>query len=120
MARTPWPVRPMERASALGEVDGHAVMGGDDQLVIAAGQVAPGQGVALVQADGDQARLADVPELGQRRALDQALPGDHGDEAVLLVDLGGLAHHGGDLLVILQLQQVDDVGALEVRAPSGT
>ena len=103
--------------AGLGKVDGHAVVGGHDQLVIAAGQVAPGQRVALVQADGDQARLADVLELAKRRALDQALPGDHGDIAVFLVDVGGLAHHDGDLLVILQLQQVDDVGALGGPGP---
>ena len=54
----------------LGKVDGRAVMGGNDDLVIALGQVAPHQTVALVERDGDQTGLADVAELGQRRALD--------------------------------------------------
>ena len=87
-------------------------MGGNDDLIIALGQVAPNQTVALVQRNGDQTHLADVAELRQRRALDQTLTGDHCRVGVVLVRVGGLAQHQGDLFALLQLQQVDDVGAL--------
>src|SRR5699024_3071733 len=40
------------------DMDGRAVVGGHDDLVVALGQMAPHQAVALVQAEGDQPRLA--------------------------------------------------------------
>src|SRR5699024_6890444 len=63
--------------SRLGKADGRAVVGGDDDLVVALGQMAPHQAVAFIEAEGDEPRLADVAELGQRRALDQPLPRHH-------------------------------------------
>ena len=85
-------------------------MGGQHQLVLATGDVGPGQGVALVQAHRVQAALADVGILGQGGALDEAVLGDHGQVAVQAAVR--LAQHGGHLFTLLQLQQVHDVGAL--------
>ena len=105
--------------AVLHKADGCAVVGGNDNFVIALGQVAPDQAVALVQRNGDQTHLADVAELRQRRALDQTLTGDHGCVGVILVRVGGLAQHQGDLFALLQLQQVDDVGTLGGAAALG-
>ena len=90
--------------SSLAEMDGGTIMSGHDQLVLAACQVAPDKGIVLVQRNGVQAALADIAELGKRRALDQALPRYHRDVAGILVHVGGLAHHDGNFLALLQLQ----------------
>ena len=58
--------------AALGKVDGGTIVGGNDDLIVALGQVAPYQAVALVQGNGNQTRFANVTELGQRRALNEA------------------------------------------------
>ena len=87
-------------------------MGGNDNFIVTLGQVAPHQTVTLVERDGDQAGLADVAELGQRRALDEALLGDHRCVGVVLIDIGLLLQHQGDALSLLQLQQVYDMAAL--------
>ena len=96
----------------LGKVDGRAVMGGNDDFIVTLRQVAPHQTVALVERNGDQAGLADVAELGQRRALDEALLGDHRCVGVVLIDIGLLLQHQGNALPLLQLQQVYDMAAL--------
>ena len=98
--------------AALGKVDGGTIVGGNDDLIVALGQVAPDQAVALVQGNGDQTRFANVTELGQRRALNEAHLSDHRGVGVVLVHIGGLLQHQGDFFALLQLQQVDDVGAL--------
>ena len=98
--------------AALGKVDGGTIVGGNDDLIVALGQVAPDQAVALVQGNGDQTRFANVAELGQRRALNKAHLSDHRGVGVVLVHIGGLLQHQGDFFALLQLQQVDDVGAL--------
>ena len=104
---------------ALGEPDGLAVPGGHDQHIAAGGQAGPGQGVALVQGNADQAVFADVGVLGQGSPLDQALFGHHGDKAALARLFGVLAEHIGDLFALGQGQQVDDVGALAGAAALG-
>ena len=81
--------------------------------------MAPDKGIVLVQRNGVQAALADVAELGKRRALDQALPRYHRDVAGILVHVGGLAHHDGNFLALLQLQQVGNVAALGGAAAFG-
>ena len=98
--------------AALGKVDGGTIVGGNDDLIVALGQVAPDQAVALVQGNGDQTRFANVTELGQRRALNEAHLSDHCGVGVVLVHISGLLQHQGDFFALLQLQQVDDVGAL--------
>ena len=104
---------------ALGEPDGLAVPGGHDQHIAAGGQAGPGQGIALVQGNADQAVFADVGVLGQGSPLDQALFGHHGDKAALARLFGVLAEHIGDLFALGQGQQVDDVGALAGAAALG-
>ena len=52
--------------------------------------MAPDQAVALVQGNGDQTRFANVTELGQRRALNEAHLSDHRGVGVVLVHIGGL------------------------------
>ena len=108
------------RAGAvLGKADGRAVVGGNNDFVVTLGQVAPHQTVALVQRNGDQAHLADVAELGQRRALDEALLRHHRGVGVVLVHAGLLLQHQRDLLALLQLQQVHNMAALGRAAALG-
>ena len=76
--------------AALGKVDGGTIVGGNDDLIVALGQVAPDQAVALVQGNGDQTRFANVTELGQRRTLNEAHLSDHRGVGVVLVHIGGL------------------------------
>ena len=103
----------------LVEADGLTVAGSHDEHIIAGGQAGPCQRVALVERNADEARLADVGVLLQRGALDEALLGDHGDEAALVVLVLGVAEHVGDLFALGQLQQVDDVAALAGAAALG-
>ena len=101
------------------EADGLTVAGGNDEHIVAGGQAGPCQRVALVQGNADQAGLADIGILFQRSALNQALLGDHGDEAALVVLILGVAEHIGDLFALGQLEQVHDVGALAGAAALG-
>ena len=103
----------------LGKVDGRAVVGGDNNFIVALRQVAPNQAVALIQGNGNQARLADVAEVGQRCALDKTLLRDHRRVGVVLVHVGLLLQHQRDLLALLQLQQVHDMAALGGAAALG-
>ena len=98
---------------AFGKADDLAAPGGHHQFILAGGQAAPCQAVALVQGNGVQAAAANVGILLHSRALDQALYGDLGHIALGFILLGLLvADHVGDLFALLQLQQIDDVGAL--------
>ena len=100
-------------------MDGRAVVCGDNNFIVALRQVAPNQAVALIQGNGNQARLADVAEVGQRRALDKTLLRDHRRVGVILVHVGLLLQHQCDLLALLQLQQVHDMAALGGAAALG-
>ena len=103
----------------LVEADGLAVAGSDDEHIVAGGQAGPGQRIALVQGNADQAGTADVGVLFQRGALDEALLSDHRHEAALLFCVLALADHIRDLFAFRQLQQVHDVGALAGAAALG-
>ena len=93
----------------LVEADGQTVVGGHDQLVLTGGDLGPGQAVALVHAHRQQTALADVGVGLDGSTLDDALTGNHNQ--ITLGVFGGHAQHAGDLLAVLQRQQVHDVGA---------
>ena len=88
------------------EADGHTFAGGDQQVVLAGGEADPGQFIALVEVDGDEAGLPDVAVVSQRRPLDDAVFRDHAEESILIdgsIFVGLETDHTGDLLVGLQL-----------------
>src|SRR5699024_3114757 len=101
----------------LVEADGHAVVGGDEDGLIAVGLPHADELVPLLQGDAADARLAGGVDGGELDALDGAAAGDHHQVAILgevpQVD------HGGDLLVGLDGQDVHQVGALGGAAGLG-
>ena len=92
-------------------------MGDDQDGLVAVGLPHADELIPLVQGDAADARLAGGVDGGELDALDGAVAGHHGEVAVL----GELAQvdHGGDLLVGLHRQDVDDVGALGGAAGLG-
>ena len=87
-------------------MDTLAVGRGDDDLVVAFGQLHLDQLVALVDVDGNDAALTDIAVAAQVGLLDDPLLGSHQEEAVLVV----LTHadHGRNLLLVADVEQVDD------------
>src|SRR5712691_7754316 len=101
----------------LAEVDGHPVAGGEQDLVRAGGQHRLDEGVVVLDRERDDATCARVREGGQLRLLHDALAGGEkhvaaGDE---LLDRG----KGGDLLLGLELDEVDDGLAPALRPHLG-
>ena len=90
------------------EADGHTLTGCHNELILTAGEPYPGQTVALVQGNGDQAHLAHIAVSRQLSTLDHALFGDHAYKLALV--LGTHPDHGSDLLALLQLEEVDNIG----------
>ena len=78
--------------------------------MLAVGQRRADQVVALVQVDRDDAGLARVAELVERRLLHRAQRGRHEDVVVggEAAELAGQRQHHGDLLARLQREHVDD------------
>ena len=99
------------------EADGHALLGGHNQVVAAAGDAHPAEAVPLVQVNGDKAALPGRVIGGKLGALDHAVFRHHHQVAVLVE----LRHpdHGADLLLGLQGQQVFDVHAPAVPRALG-
>ena len=91
------------------EADGHAVVGDDQDGLVAVGLPHADELIPLVQGDAADARLACSVDGGELDALDGAAAGDHYQIAVLgefpQVD------HGGDLFILLDGQHIDQVGA---------
>ena len=71
----------MARRSLLVEADGHAVVGGEEDDLLAVGDAGGDELVVLVDADGDDAAGHDVGEVLERGLLDGAVAG--GEEDVL-------------------------------------
>ena len=84
----------------------HAVLGGQNELIAAVGQLDIQQLVILVNVDRDDAILADVDILRQVGLLDDALAGsqDHELRRIEIAD----GHGGGNGFILPQVQQVDD------------
>ena len=85
-------------------------MGGDEDFLVSVGLPDLDELVVLLQR---QSADSVVPEVLQRRngqTLHRAVPGDHGEEPVLVGDVTGV-DHGGHLLVAVHLKDVDDVAA---------
>lgn len=73
------PIKPVEQSQPLSLPDGTLTDQGRAVLAaVAAGELAPGQGAALLGAIGTLARVAEVDELARRT---EALEGKHGSDA---------------------------------------
>ena len=84
----------------LVKADGLALLGGQEDVVLAAGGRHPEQLVALLQVDGDQPVAADVRVLLHAGLLDVALAGCHEHVAGVLVRRLGADGDGGDPLSV--------------------
>ena len=91
----------------LGKGDGAALVGGDQDILLAVGQAHVDEQVIFCQAERAQAGLADVLQVAQDDALDNAAAGDK--DHVLVVGKFPDGEHGRDLLAGLDLQEVYDV-----------
>ena len=96
----------------LVEADGHAAVGGDEDLLVARGLQDGDQLVALLKRQRADAACADVFQRGLLHALDRAVARDE-DEVAAHVDAAA-ADHRADLFIGLDLQDVDDVRAAGV------
>ncbi len=94
----------------LVEAHGLAAVGEEHHVVLAVGERSPDEVVAVVQVHGDDAALARVAELVQRRLLHRAHAGRHEDEAVggEGAHVAGQRQHHVDLLSLLQREHVHD------------
>ena len=83
-------------------------------VVLAVGNRRANQVVALVQVDGDDANLARVVEVVQRRFLDDAHGRGHEHKLIRRESalVAGQRQHHGDFFAFLQREHVDD------RAPT--
>ena len=102
------------------EAGGHAVVGGDDDILVAGGGNDGNQLVPFLQGQGPDAVGADVLQCRLLHPLDGALAGDEDQIAVLLHTPA--PDHGADLLGAVagfNLDEVDDIGAPGVSARLG-
>ena len=102
---------------ALPEADGHAVVGGDEDVILAVGLQNGHELVPLLQGEHPQAYGANVPEGGLLGALHGTAAGDHEEVAVLVIVPA--VEHSGDLLPRLELEDVVQVSTLGGTAGLG-
>ena len=101
---------------ALGEPGDHALGRRDDDVVLAARDVDPGELVVVVDRDRPDPGRADALELLERRLLDVAAPRRH-DEEVAGLEVRQDDRRDRDLAGLdLDARQVDDRGALRLAA----
>ena len=91
------------------EPDSHTLLGGHDQVVLAAGDTDPAQLVPFVQVNSDQTAFPGGIVGGKPGTLDNAVLGDH-HQVLVLVELRH-PDHGADALFRLERQQVLDIHA---------
>ena len=102
------------------EAAGHAVSGGDEDVLIPGGLEHGDELVPLFQGQGPYAAGADVFQGGLLHALDGAVSGDEEEIAVLLH--APAPYHGADLFPVLPgvyRYDVDDIGASGVASGLG-
>ena len=95
----------------LVEHHGHAVMGGNEDLLAAVGLPDRYQLVALVHGQRPDTVVAEVLQRLHRQTLHRTVPGHHHQIELLLAGLP-VMEHGLHPLTLLDLQNVDEVGAL--------
>ena len=95
----------------LVEHHGHAVMGGNEDLLAAVGLPDRYQLVALVHGQRPDTVVAEVLQRLHRQTLHRTVPGHHHQIELLLAGLP-VVKHGLHPLTLLDLQNVDEVGAL--------
>src|SRR3954447_24112191 len=100
------------------EPDGQAALGAEDDVVLAAGDVDADQLVAVLEADRDDAGVADVAVGAERGLLHDALVRREHQEVLFLAEVLD-REHVRDLLAGLELQELGDrpahAGAASLR-----
>ena len=94
----------------LVKADGLALVGGDQDVLLAVGQTNVNQCVVLVEVERTQTRAADVLQVAQHDTLCNTLTGD--EEQELIVRKLLYREHCGDFFAVFQFQQVNNVHAL--------
>src|SRR5690606_21658588 len=90
----------------LVETHGLAAVGEQHDVVLAVGKVGADQVIAFVERHGDDAGLARIGEVGQRRLLDRAARRGH--EYVMVFAEFFYGQHDGDFFAIDQREHIDD------------
>ena len=98
----------------LAEADGVALLGDEDELVVATGDAHIDELVAFVQVDGLDAVVACMLVFGDVRLLDHAAGSDAGEIAFHIVVTPW--QHSGDLFALAELEQIDHRGASAAAA----
>ena len=91
------------------EADCHALMGADDDIIIAVGSGNGDQLISLLQTQGADTGLSGGIDLGKPQTLDRTVPGDH--HQIFVLSEFTQQHHCGDLLPLLQWENIDNIGA---------
>ena len=94
----------MGRRSLLVEADGHAVVGGEEDDLLAVGDAGGDELVVLVDADGDDAAGHDVGEVLERGLLDGAVAGGEEDVLAVFFEVAD-GEDGDDLLAGLEVDE---------------
>ncbi len=99
----------------LAEQDGLAVMAGQENHLLAVGQLDADQFVIAIQIDGDDARGTRIAELGERGLLHRAVARREENKAAGLFEVAR-GHQRRQVLVLLELHQAADGFAARGRS----
>src|SRR5208282_751863 len=89
------------------EEDGLALVAGEEDHLLAVGELRADEFVLGIEVDGDDAGGAGIGKFGDRGFLHGAELGGHEDEAALFFEVGG-GDEGGELFVFLEFHEAGD------------